>query len=259
MNYLGLFALVSSVAAFAVSQKQLSRKSVTVRWAALGIFAVLSLPPILFAVYYLHVLPEKAWFYTLRSWSGSEFFVIFLGAAGGALASLLPRRVLVLPLLFAFGIGLIPYLKQAINPLDTRQLQNRWEGDSCLQSTDSTCGPASTATILRNLGVDATEREIARAAFSTASGTEAWYLARYVRSRGLDARFDFQPTFSASAQFPAMVGVRIGGFGHFVAVLDVSDGRVTYADPLSGKMRLPIGDFLNRYEFTGFHMSVTSR
>lgn len=256
MNIIGLLAVVGSVAAFAVSHRFLSGKAVAPRLGALMFFALLSVPAILFALYYLHVLPERAWFYTLRSWRGSEFLVAFVGAAGGALASLLPRRLLVVPLLATVMVGVVPYLKPVVNPLDTRQLQDRWEGDSCLQSTSSTCGPASVATILRDLGVNATEREIARAAFSSASGTEAWYLARYVRSRGLDARFDFHPAFAATVEFPAMVGVRVSGFGHFIAVLEVRGGQVTFVDPLNGKSRLPVGEFLKRYEFTGFHMTI---
>lgn len=54
-----------------------------------------------------------------------------------------------------------------------------------------------------------------------------------------------------------MVGVRIGGFGHFVAVLGVSENQVTFVDPLSGGTRLPIAEFIKRYQFTGFHMVVS--
>jgi len=54
-----------------------------------------------------------------------------------------------------------------------------------------------------------------------------------------------------------MVGVRVGGYGHFIAVLDVRGDGVTYVDPLSGKARLPVSEFLQRYEFTGFQMIVS--
>jgi hypothetical protein len=39
------------------------------------------------------------------------------------------------------------------------------------------------------------------------------------------------------------VGVRIGRAGHFIAVLDVSEGQVTVADPLSGEERLTLTEF----------------
>lgn len=55
-----------------------------------------------------------------------------------------------------------------------------------------------------------------------------------------------------------MVGVKIGGAGHFIAVLDITEGHVTFADPLQGKERLSLVEFHRRYEFTGFHMIITA-
>jgi len=43
-----------------------------------------------------------------------------------------------------------------------------------LQSTGSTCGPAALATIFNYYGISKSEEEIARAAFSSSSGTENW-------------------------------------------------------------------------------------
>jgi predicted double-glycine peptidase len=111
--------------------------------------------------------------------------------------------------------------------------------------------------MLRRLGVETSERATARAAFSYSGGTEAWYLARYVRSRGLSPRFDFHSTFSRTTGFPALVGVRLGGTGHFIAILEVRGGQVTFADPLFGERRLSLPQFQRRYEFTGFHMVVS--
>ena len=256
MNFIGAIAVVTSVAVFGFTYRQLCQKNLRTRLVIFGTLALMSIPALLAALYYLHVLPEMAWFYSMRSWSGSEFLVIFPGAAGGALAALLPRWALLLPLLGSIGLGIVPYLKPVMNPLDLGNFPEKWEGDACLQSTSSTCGPACTASILKSLGLRASEHEIALAAFTSGSGTEAWYLARYVRSRGLGARFDFEPTFSTSVGFPAMIGVRVGSFGHFIAVLEVSGDQVTCVDPLSGKARLPLSEFLRRYEFTGFHMVV---
>ncbi len=257
MNLIGVLAVVTSVVAFGFTHWKLCQKPLLTRSVTFGVLAILSIPALLSTIYYFHVLPEVAWFYTMRSWRGSEFLVIFLGAAGGAAAALLPRWLVVFPLFGSICLAVVPYLKPVINPLDLSSLNEEWDGDACLQSTSSTCGPASTASILRNLGVNSSESEIARAAFTSASGTEAWYLARYVRSRGLGARFNFNPTFSTSAGFPAMIGVRVGGYGHFIAVLDVRGDQVTYVDPLSGNSRLPTSEFLRRYEFTGFHMVVS--
>ncbi len=257
MNFLGLVAIISGIVGFAGSHRYFNTKPFSIRIFACLVFGAFSIPSILFAIYYLHILPERAWFYTLRSWSGSELFAVFLGAAGGVLASLLPRFLLVIPLGLTVMTAAVPYLKMIMNPLKVDDLKERWEGDACLQSTESTCGPASSASILRFLGEDASEREIATSAYSTASGTEAWYLARYFCSRGLTSKFDFRSTFAPSISLPSIVGVSLGGFGHFIAVLKISDGLVTVVDPLSGKREMKIEEFLTAYTFTGFHLSIT--
>ncbi len=256
MNFIGVAAVVLSVVAFAVTHTQLRPRLISTRILYLCGFALLAVPSVWFAVYYLHILREHEWFYALRSWPGSEFLVVFLGCAGGAAAALLPRLLLGLPLFAVLALGVVPYIKPLIGPLPDDVFHEQSQGDVSLQSTPSTCGPASVTTILRRLGVSATERATARAAFSYGGGTEAWYLARYVRSRGLSARFDFRRTFSPSAGLPALVGVRLGGVGHFIAVLDLRDDQITFADPLSGEEHLSLAQFQRRYDFTGFHMVI---
>jgi hypothetical protein len=256
MNYTGAAAIVLSVIACAATKRLLGHRSISTRIYFLCGFALLSVPSAWFAIYYLHVLPEYEWFYTLRSWRGSEFLVVFLGCAGGVAASLIPRMLFGLPLFAVLALAVPPYIKPLVAPIPNDFFHERWEGDVCLQSTASTCGPASVATILRHLGVSATERQAARAAFSYEGGTEAWYLARYVRSLGLSPRFVFHHSFSPEAGQPALVGVRLGGAGHFIAVLDVHDDRITFADPCSGERCISLAQFQRRYTFTGFHMVI---
>lgn len=256
MNLIGMAAVVFSVVGFAIAHKLLRRRSFPIRIRFLFVFALLAVPSVLFAVYYLHVLQEYEWFYTLRSWPGSEFLVVFLGCAGGAAAALIPRILLILPLFAVLVIAVVPHVKPLLVPLSDDELKDKWQGDACLQSTASTCGPASVATILRHFGINTTERAIARAAFSYEGGTEAWYLARYVRNCGFSAHFVFRSTFSPEAGQPALVGVRIGRAGHFIAVLEVRDDLVTVADPLSGETRLTLTEFRHLYEFTGLHMVI---
>jgi hypothetical protein len=256
MNYIGVAAVVLSIICFAATNKLLGHRSISTRVYFLCCFALLAVPAVWYTIYYLHVLPEYEWFYTLRSWPGSEFLVVFLGCAGGVAASLIPRRLLGLPLFAVLVLAVPPYIKPLVASLPDDWFHERWEGEVCLQSTASTCGPASLTTILRHLGVSTTERQAARAAFSYEGGTEAWYLARYARSCGLSPRFVFHHSFSLEAGQPAVVGVRLGGAGHFIAVLDVHDGRITYADPCSGERCLSLAEFQRRYDFTGFHMVI---
>lgn len=226
------------------------------RLLLLGGFGLLSVPSILFAVYYLHVLPETEWFYEMRAVRGSEFLAVFAGAAGGFFASLLPRLLLALPLAGVIGLVLLPYAKPLLSPLDPSIIQDRWKDGACLQSTTSTCGPASLCTILRSFGVEGTEAGVARAAHSYTGGTEAWYLARVARGKGLKAHFEFKNDDIEKAVLPAIMGVRIGGYGHFIVVLGITDGVVTFVDPLEGKHSVPMAEFRKRYSFTPFRMVV---
>jgi Peptidase C39 family len=257
MNILGAVAVAFSIWVFALTYRHLRHRSAIARLACFSALAPLAIPSVLFATYYLHLLPDREWFYTLRSWRGTEFLVVFLGGFAGAAASLLPRWLRLAPLISLMVTGAVPYIKPLIGPLPDHAFQERWQGDICLQSTEATCGPASVSTILAQLGARTSEKDVARAAFSSASGTEAWYLARFARSKGFVPRFYFKRPFSPAAGLPALVGVRVGGLGHFIAVLDLSSDHVTFADPLLGEERLSLSEFQRRYHFTGFHMVIT--
>lgn len=256
VNLPGLVAAMLAAMVFFAAWAYGRRCSMAKRLFLLAIFGLLSVPSILFAVYYLHVLPETEWFYELRAARGSEFLALFAGASGGFCASLLPRLLLALPLAGVIGLSLLPYAKPMLSPLDPAIVQDRWKDGACLQSTTSTCGPASLCTILRSLGVEATEAEVARAAHSYTGGTEAWYLARVAREKGVRARFEFANGDIEKAELPAIMGVRIGGYGHFIVVLGIKEGMVTFVDPLEGKHAMPIGDFRKRYSFTPFRLVV---
>jgi Peptidase C39 family len=255
-NFIGLVGAALSIAVFALTYSKLRGKTTRTRLVTFALLALLAVPSLLFAIYYLHLFPERVWFYTLRSWAGTEFLVVFLGGAGGAVASLLPRTLLLLPLVATIVLSIVPYVKPFLGPLPDTEFSEKWIGEACLQSTPSTCGPASVSTILRQFGYPASERDVAQAAYSYQGGTEAWYLARHVRAKGLVARFSFQRDFPSEAELPAVVGVRLGTLGHFIAVLEVKDGEVRFADPLRGEERLPISRFQQRYDFTAFRMSI---
>ena len=257
MNTLGLLAAALSIPAFALTYRSSRKRLKAFRQALCGLTLLLSIPSLLFAGYYLRILPERAWFYTLRSLTGSEFLALPLGCAGGAFATLLPRVLLIVPLFAGLFLSVLPYMKQLIEPLPPDAIHEHWQGDACLQSTAAACGPACVSTILRYLGARDSESETARHSYTTATGTEAWYLARYVRSKGFNPRFEFEQEFSPQADLPAVVGVRLGSIGHFIAVLNVVENTVLFVDPISGEGRLPVSEFQRRYEFTGFRMIIT--
>lgn len=67
------------------------------------------------------------------------------------------RRWVAIVLLFGAGTysTLSPVLGQP------PRCTNQWEGNLCLQSTNSTCSPAAAATLLRHYGISASEQEMA--------------------------------------------------------------------------------------------------
>lgn len=261
LDPLGLMAVLASAAAFVVTRNFTRTRSIPGRLFILGLFAVLSIPAALFAMYYWHIVPEMEWFYTLRSYTGSEFLTVFVGCAGGCVATFLPRWALGFPVFGVLALTSIPYLKPLLSPLAPESMHDRWRDHVCLQSTLSTCGPASLCTLLETFGYHATEREIASQAYSYTGGTEAWYLARVARQYGLHPSFDFRPGLPVDLALPAIVGVRRGDVGgHFIVVLSIRNGCVTFADPLGSSLPAvqaqPIAEFLKLHPLSGFHLSI---
>ncbi len=258
-NWLGLAAaaltLVTFLIVYRLTKHLPSSKRIPL---ALALF-IIALPGASFAFYYTHLLPETAWYYTFRSIAGTEFLLLPLGAAAALLATFLPRPLLLLPLLGTATFAIVPFLKPLVAPIDLDTLRDRWDGPVCMQSTPSTCGAASSATIFRHLGIQITEREFARAAHSYSRGTEAWYLARAARAHGVDTHFHFADGFSPDSGLPAIVGVRLGGIGHFITILGEEGEKYIVADPLRGRELLDPAQLFDHYKFTGFHLHYTAR
>lgn len=265
MNWLGLVTLLLGFAAYGfglgVAGKTASK---AVRYVSALIFAALAVPAVLFAVYYTGLLGEPIWLYRLRTIRGTELLAGLGGfIAGWAQVHVTPRlrlsavgRRFLIPVVFGFAISL-PYLKPILRPLDSRTLEEKWSGGVSLQSSPSTCGPASAATIVRRLGGNVTERELAREAFTCKSGTENWYLARALRRRGF--RTEFLLSAPTAVPLPAIAGVKLknlGSAGHFIAVLERDGDRMVVADPMEGMSTNTLADLQNQYEFTGFFMVI---
>ncbi len=256
-NWFGLICAALALALFAVAHRRALAMSPPVRRRWFMLTTALALPAGYNALYYLHWLPETAWFYEVRSWRGVEALVIPVGAVGGFWAALMHRRMLVLPLLATVGVSWGPFLKPIVMPVDRDSLRDAWAHDVCIQSTLSSCGPASTATVLKTLGVAAQESEIAPAAHTYLGGTEAWYLARYIRSRGLRARFVMTGAgFNEAMQLPAIVGVTVGSRGHFIALTSRTGDVFNVGDPMVGPEKLTRDALERRYGFTGFALEV---
>lgn len=223
---------------------------------------VVALPGFLFDFYYLHLMDNAMWFYEFRSRPGTELTAAGLGLMAGFLAKGLERRRfgsrVFLLLLLTLALA-VPYLKPLLLPLNYEQLQNRWKDGVCLQSAESSCGPASAATLLKAMGIQATEQELAKECFTSRSGTENWYLARALRRRGLEVRFMRRQSSDMPAPVPCIAGVKVEQAGHFVPIIPINNGRYLTGDPLAGRAEWTREELERAFRFTGLFMTVKRR
>ena len=224
---------------------------------------LLAIPAVVYDVYYSKLLGEPIWLYRIRAVPGSELLASLAGFLAGwaqvratphLKLSALGRRFLI-PLVLSFTLAL-PYLKPLLRPLPSAALRDHWKDDVCLQSTSSTCGPASAATIVRRLGGRLSERDLAKESFTSRSGTENWYLRRTLCRHGFKASFVLSNP--SKAPLPAIAGVRLRNlnFGHFIALLERNGGEFVIADPMEGLSTNKLADLEARYQFTGFFLAV---
>lgn len=215
----------------------------------LGVFC---LPAILYSTYYLHVVDDWLWFYQLRSHAIANYYPAALGLfAGWLMPAIAGTARKVMTIVAAAILVAIPFTKPLLLPLNENELHEVWRDGICVQSTPSTCGPASVATILaRAFNDPVSERTVARAAHTTATGTEVWYLAQFLRARGYAVTFH---THAPAALPYALAGTQLGAAGHFVAVLGCNGHDCQVADPLTGRI-----DSGKRFTFNGFYMQITA-
>ena len=229
----------------------------------LSVAVLFSLPAFFYIFYYTHLMDGAVWFYNLRIHSNTELLASGLGfLAGTVYASRRPETLpqkATIPLITLVAL-MIPFLKPLLDPLNYAALSANCAGEVCLQSTPSTCGPSSAATILRLFGDNASEKDLAQESFTSHGGTEIWYLARALQRRGYNTKVVAQPATSPLPPLPAIAGVTLpGGVGHFLAVLSESNSQVTLADPLRGRFQVPSADLQRAYHFTGFYLAIRRR
>ncbi|MFI5173907.1 MAG: cysteine peptidase family C39 domain-containing protein [Terriglobia bacterium] len=260
-NFLFIPALAMAGTFFWVSanlRKRVIRPAGTILlWVASGILA---LPSLLMAFYYLHLFDNAAWFYEFRAMPFSELSASGAGFLAGMLHSegsqnSLTRRLV--PPLLLFFVLMIPFAKPIFSSVDFGQFKNQWLGDVCLQSTPSSCGPASAASVLKSFGLEASERELAKECFTYTGGTENWFLARALRRRGFEVQFEVKADTQGQIPIHAIAGVTLpSGAGHFVAVLSETATDYVLGDPLKGTVLLPKHVVSKHYRFTGFFMII---
>lgn len=258
-NWLIIATLLMAGVFFRLGQAVARR---TTCWLVPILFAIVAVPAVMMALYYLHFFDNSLLFYEFRAAPFSEL----RAAPVGLLCGWLQRRTAkvnwlrryLIPLLMVIGLS-VPYLKLIYRPLSPQVLKNQWQNGVCIQSTTSTCGPASLATLLKQFGQEADEAEIARKCYASQTGTENWYMVRYLRNRGVKADYVLNDGSSIPIK-TGVAGVKLkSGVGHFIAILHKDkDGQLTFADPLYGKETQSGDTIMKQYQFTGFFIDVAT-
>jgi hypothetical protein len=231
-------------------------------WAFL-LGLALSLPALIYTMYYLNLYDDAAWLLRLRSLPLAEYYAAGLGLPIGILAKWLPEsrwavriKHTSLPLIMMLWLA-VPFAKPLLLPIALVQMHDQWQDGVCIQSTASTCGPASAATLLTAQGLHITEAQLARLSWSSFTGTENWYLARALRSLDCHVRYIRTAPNPDRFPYPAIAGTRLGryGAGHFIAILGKEGDCYIIGDPLTGRSTVSIYNHPSYY-FTGMFMVV---
>lgn len=243
-----LMNLLGGLVLFALAAKLARRTASRARTAILFLSILVCAPALSYTLYYLHLFDDWALFYQARSYPVSNGYPALLGwLAGWGYGT--ARRASLFFIAGMVAFVCFPLLKPVLMPPDRSGYEDRWKDGVCVQTTPSSCGPASVATLLaRQFNDRPDERRIAAATRTSATGTEVWYLAQYLRMRGYQIRFH---TRRAVPIAPSIAGTRLVGAGHFVAITH-EGGEMLVADPLSGALTTDLGQF----KFTGFFMEV---
>lgn len=260
INWLVIPVMAGALLLFEVGRISVKRCVVS-KWklALFMLYLILGVPGFLFPFYYFHLFDDSLWFYEFRSLPFIELTAMGAGLFAGALAGLPkdPKPVYRILLMVILILGLIaPHLKPVLAPIPRDQFSDNWKDGVCLQSTASSCGPASAATIFKSLGESLSEQEIARECFSCLSGTENWYITRAFRRRGYTVTYRIEEGVPKNLRTPAIAGVRIGNVGHFITILENTNSVFVTGDPLSGREIIDVDNMETRFDFTGFFMEI---
>jgi hypothetical protein len=246
------------VAGVIAERKAQSRHQARITLLLLGVLA--AIPGILVLADYTHVFRSPVWFYEFRTAPYSEISVAGLGFLAGYFYSLIAPEgkgeKLIWPLA-VFVLVSIPFIKPILDPINLNALRTSCPDKVCLQTTYSTCGPSSVASILLSLGQEASEQSLAREALTSKGGTELWYLARAVQRRGFSTAYLVNSSTSDQLPAPAVAGVVLtGGTGHFIALVSRSGDQITVVDPLKGRFIVSDAQLKQRYHFSGVFLVI---
>lgn len=211
---------------------------------------------------FLHLRPEleqnmfrfSSNYIYFAGWDSPLAFLLAVAAAGRFLSPRL-RKVAVITLCAVTPVFLwMPMSYCFAQRTDAPAVFD--ENGICRQQYDSSCGPASAATLLRRLGIQADEKEMVALSLMRSSGVTVLELYR-----GIDAVLEgtnLQPRIIRSESLdikpPFLAVVRRPAGEHCVVVLKVESDAVIIGDPARGKFGMTRQDFAA--EWTGVALVI---
>jgi predicted double-glycine peptidase len=173
-----------------------------------------------------------------------------------------PRQRVLVGAFFAIvaaNYSVMPFLWPALVRPRLARLEAKVDADGvCRQTTPYTCGPAAAVTALRELGIDATESDLALAMYtSPALGTPSDVLATALQDRyadqGLTCEYRwFDSLDDLPRGTPVLAVVKFSFMvDHFVTVLESKNDRVVVGDPAAGRVTYTRQQFERRWRSKG--------
>jgi biotin operon repressor len=253
VNYLPLAVFIAILGFVLFRTLYLRCNRTWMRFALMATSVVLSVPAVLFLCNYMWEVPSGAWFFSFHSLPAIEASSGSVGTLLGVMfahAKLHPHRLNLPVLAASVVVGiillLVPFGKQLFyTKVEYSGLKNVWKDGVCKQTSGTTCMPASFATVVRLIGGNITEQELAREAGTNSGGTEVWYLIRVLRRHGYEV--DIRTAKSLKdASAPAVIG--LGIMGHVVVLMSKTDTGPEIGDPIGYHRKYTWKDFEEGYE-----------
>lgn len=130
-------------------QRRVQSRAVGAVLLLLGIVA--ATPGVIILLDYTHLFGNAAWFYNFRTAPYSEVSIGGLGWLTGYCYSLVDPEGLGEIAIWPIGLLVlvtVPFIKPILDPINLERLRTSCPDQVCMQTTYSTCGPSSAASIL---------------------------------------------------------------------------------------------------------------
>ena len=123
-----------------------------------------------------------------------------------------------------------------------------------IQTNIWNCGPASLATVMNNMGVNATQDELASLSGTDKSGTTMYGLVHAAQIKGLNAKGVMLPVDQLESG--NIVLLTVDGLYHFSVIKSINGTTVYLADSAFGNINMTLDNFTAMY--SGYVLIITN-